>query len=41
MYALKDVEYGEELSFDYCAITESKKEYDQATCLCVKLIFLK
>lgn len=24
MYALKGIEYGEELSFDYCSTTESK-----------------
>lgn len=27
MYALKDIEYGEELTFDYCSTTESKIEY--------------
>ena len=24
MYALKDIAYGEELTFDYCSTTESK-----------------
>jgi SET domain-containing protein len=27
MYALKNIEFGEELSFDYCSTTESKQEY--------------
>ncbi|EGR30374.1 SET domain protein, partial [Ichthyophthirius multifiliis] len=34
MYAMKSIEYGEELAFDYSAVTESKQEHMQATCLC-------
>ena len=34
MYALKDIEYGEELTFNYCSFTESKKEHEEAVCLC-------
>jgi SET domain-containing protein len=37
MYAMKNIEYGEELTFDYSAVTESKLEYKQAYCLCVKI----
>ncbi|KAL4444781.1 hypothetical protein ABPG74_015989 [Tetrahymena malaccensis] len=34
MFALKSIEYGEELAFDYSAVTESKNEHKQSTCLC-------
>jgi len=34
MFAIKDIHYGEELSFDYCSFTDEKSEYDKATCLC-------
>lgn len=34
LYALKNISYGEELTFDYCACTESLSEYDNAICLC-------
>lgn len=34
MYALKDIKYGEELCFNYCSLTESEKEFEQAVCLC-------
>mmetsp|Transcript_15545 Transcript_15545/g.28200 ORF Transcript_15545/g.28200 Transcript_15545/m.28200 type:complete len:677 (+) Transcript_15545:2248-4278(+) len=34
MYALADIEYGEELTFDYHSVTESKEEQDAAVCLC-------
>jgi len=28
MFALRDLSYGEELCFDYSAVTESKKEHE-------------
>ena len=34
MYALRKIEYGEELTFDYCSITENEKEYKNSICLC-------
>lgn len=34
MFAIKDVSYGEELSFNYCSVTESEKEFESACCLC-------
>ena len=44
MYSNKNIEFGEELSFDYCSVsdyfltflqfTESEKEYEEAICLC-------
>jgi SET domain-containing protein len=34
MFAIKDVSFGEELSFNYCSVTESEKEFDAAVCLC-------
>lgn len=34
MFAIKDISYGEELSFDYCSFTDEKSEYDKANCLC-------
>lgn len=34
MYSLKDIQYGEELCFNYCSLTESEKEYESAVCLC-------
>lgn len=34
MFATRDIEYGEELSFDYKSVTESEKEYECAICLC-------
>ena len=34
MYAMKDIKYGEELTFDYCSITESEKELKNSKCLC-------
>lgn len=34
MYSLKDISYGEELTFDYYSVTENEKEYKQAICLC-------
>ena len=32
--ALRDIMYGEELSFDYSCVSESKTEFELATCLC-------
>ena len=34
MFTNKNIEFGEELCFDYCSSTESEKEYEQAICLC-------
>lgn len=34
MYATKNIEYGEELTFNYNSVTEKKKEYLDAICLC-------
>ena len=34
MYALKDISYGEELTFDYCSYTEDVNESHKAICLC-------
>lgn len=34
MYSVTDIQYGEELTFDYNSITEKEKEYKEAICLC-------
>lgn len=34
MYAMKDINYGEELTFDYCSVTEDHNELKKAFCLC-------
>jgi hypothetical protein len=34
MYAFRPIEYGEELTFDYCSMTESNFEHLNAICLC-------
>ncbi|KAL4503070.1 hypothetical protein ABPG72_014299 [Tetrahymena utriculariae] len=34
MFAMHPIEYGEELSFDYMAVTESIQEHKRAVCLC-------
>lgn len=34
MYAIRDIGYQEELTFDYCSITESEQEYKNSVCLC-------
>lgn len=34
MYAIRDISYQEELTFDYCSITESEQEYKNSVCLC-------
>jgi [histone H3]-lysine4 N-trimethyltransferase ATXR3 len=34
MYAFRDIVYGEELTFDYCSMTESNFEHINSICLC-------
>jgi len=34
VYALRDIAYGEELTFDYSSVTEDEKEFKAAICLC-------
>ncbi|KRX01790.1 hypothetical protein PPERSA_00163 [Pseudocohnilembus persalinus] len=34
MYCMKNIEFGQELCFDYSAVTESRAEHKQAYCLC-------
>jgi len=34
LYALKRLEYGEELTFDYNSLTEKEEEFQDAVCLC-------
>lgn len=34
MFTTRDIQFGEELCFDYCSFTESEKEFDEAVCLC-------
>uniref|UniRef100_A0A2P2L1K1 SET domain-containing protein n=2 Tax=Rhizophora mucronata TaxID=61149 RepID=A0A2P2L1K1_RHIMU len=34
IYTLHDVQNGEEISFDYNSVTESKEEYEASVCLC-------
>lgn len=34
MYAMKDIKFGEELTFDYCSVTEDCNELKKAFCLC-------
>ena len=34
MFSIKPISFGEELSFNYCSVTESEKEYEAACCLC-------
>lgn len=34
MFAAKDINFGEELCFNYCSVTESEKEFETAVCLC-------
>ena len=34
MYAIRNIGYREELTFDYCSFTESEKEYKNSICLC-------
>lgn len=32
--ALRDIHCGEELTFDYSCVSESREEFEKATCLC-------
>lgn len=32
--AVRDIAYGEELTFDYSCVSESQEEFEKATCLC-------
>jgi hypothetical protein len=34
MFALRSIKFGEELTFDYCSMTEEISEYKKAICLC-------
>ena len=34
MYSQKEINYGDELTFDYCSFTESEKEFQNSICLC-------
>ena len=34
LYAIKNIECGDELTFDYCSITENEKEHHDSICLC-------
>ena len=34
MITSKKIDYGEELTFDYCSFTEKKYEYLNSICLC-------
>lgn len=34
MYTTKKVNFGEELTFDYCSFTENEQEYKDSICLC-------
>ncbi|CAL5338569.1 unnamed protein product [Camellia sinensis] len=34
IYAVRPIEYGEEITFDYNSVTESKEEYEASICLC-------
>ncbi|KAH1098656.1 hypothetical protein J1N35_015577 [Gossypium stocksii] len=34
IYALRAIRYGEEITFDYNSVTESKEEYEASVCLC-------
>ncbi|CAL5399383.1 unnamed protein product [Camellia sinensis] len=34
IYAVRPIEYGEEITFDYNSFTESKEEYEASVCLC-------
>ena len=38
MYALRQIEHGEELTFDYCSFTESETEFKNSVCLCGTLL---
>ncbi|KAJ4912312.1 Histone-lysine N-methyltransferase ATXR3 [Raphanus sativus] len=34
IYSVRPIEYGEEITFDYNSVTESKEEYEASVCLC-------
>lgn len=34
IYALREIQNGEEITFDYNSVTESKEEYEASVCLC-------
>lgn len=34
IYSVRAIEYGEEITFDYNSVTESKEEYEASVCLC-------
>lgn len=34
MYSFKNIVFGEELTFDYCSMTESNYEHQNSICLC-------
>ncbi|XP_078428561.1 SET domain protein 2 [Wolffia australiana] len=34
IYAVRPIAYGEEITFDYNSVTESKEEYEASVCLC-------
>ncbi|XP_065873688.1 histone-lysine N-methyltransferase ATXR3 isoform X2 [Euphorbia lathyris] len=34
IYTLREIRYGEEITFDYNSVTESKEEYEASVCLC-------
>ena len=34
IYNVLQIQYGEEITFDYNSVTESKKEYEESVCLC-------
>lgn len=45
MFAIRDIECHEELTFDYCSYTESREEMENSHCLCgessCKIYYLK
>ncbi|XP_010551744.1 PREDICTED: histone-lysine N-methyltransferase ATXR3-like [Tarenaya hassleriana] len=34
IYSVRTIQYGEEITFDYNSVTESKEEYEASVCLC-------
>ncbi|GAV88419.1 SET domain-containing protein [Cephalotus follicularis] len=34
IYSVREIQYGEEITFDYNSVTESKEEYEASVCLC-------
>ncbi|CAL5421187.1 unnamed protein product [Camellia sinensis] len=39
IYAVCPIEYGEEITFDYNSVTESKEEYEASVCLCGSQVY--